>query len=119
MHVVGNAVTGQNSFNNVLINGLVLAEDGRKMSKKLKNYPEPQIIFEKYGSDAYRLYLLASPAVKAESVRFSEKGVEQVYKDFTSALNNAFKFFSTYAKVDNFVYTGAQIYCMRHAKAES
>jgi isoleucyl-tRNA synthetase len=43
------------------------------MSKKLKNYPEPQIIFEKYGSDAYRLYLLASPAVKAESVRFSEK----------------------------------------------
>lgn len=119
MHVVGNAVTGQNSFNNVLINGLVLAEDGRKMSKKLKNYPEPQIIFEKYGSDAYRLYLLASPAVKAESVRFSEKGVEQVFKDFTSALNNAFKFFSTYAKVDNFVYSGAQIYCMRHAKAES
>lgn len=48
MHVVGNAVTGKNSFNNVLINGLVLAEDGRKMSKKLKNYPEPQIIFEKY-----------------------------------------------------------------------
>jgi len=119
MHVVGNAVTGQNSFNNVLINGLVLAEDGRKMSKKLKNYPEPQIIFDKYGSDAYRLYLLNSPAVKAESVRFSEKGVEQVFKDFTSALNNAFKFFATYAKVDNFVYSAPQIYCMRHAKAES
>jgi len=73
MHVVGNAVTGQNSFNNVVINGLVLAEDGRKMSKKLKNYPDPQDVFEKYGSDAYRLYLLNSPAVKAESVRFSEK----------------------------------------------
>ena len=119
MHVVGNAVTGQNSFNNVLINWLVLAEDGRKMAKKLKNYPEPQIIFEKYGSDAYRLYLLASPAVKAESVRFSEKWVEQVFKDFTSALNNAFKFFATYAKVDNFVYSGPLVYCMRHGKSES
>ena len=119
MHVVGNAVTGQNSFNNVVINGLVLAEDGRKMSKKLKNYPDPQDVFEKYGSDAYRLYLLNSPAVKAESVRFSEKWVEQVFKDFTSALNNAFKFFATYAKVDNFVYSTPQIYCMRHAKSES
>ncbi len=117
MHVVGNAVTGQNSFNNVVINGLVLAEDGRKMSKKLKNYPDPQAIFERYGSDAYRLYLLSSPAVKAEPVRFSEKGVDQVFKDFTSALLNAYKFFETYAKVDNFVYSKPTIHFIRHAKA--
>ena len=119
MHVVGNAVMWQNSFNNVIINGLVLAEDGRKMSKKLKNYPEPQTIFDKYGSDAYRMYLLASPAVKAEPVRFSERGVDQIYKDFTSALTNAYKFFETYAKVDNFSYTAPVIYAMRHAQAES
>jgi isoleucyl-tRNA synthetase len=62
-----------NSFNNVVINGLILAEDGKKMSKSLNNYPDPQYIFGKYGTDAYRLYLLASPAVRAEPMRFSEK----------------------------------------------
>ncbi len=73
MHVCGNAVMKQNSFNHVMINGLVLAEDGKKMSKKLKNYPDPEYLFGKYGTDAYRLYLLASPGVRAEPVRFSEK----------------------------------------------
>jgi len=48
MHVVGNAVMKKNSFNNVIINGLVLAEDGKKMSKKLKNYPDPEYLFGKY-----------------------------------------------------------------------
>ncbi|MDD3263062.1 MAG: class I tRNA ligase family protein [Candidatus Absconditabacteria bacterium] len=119
MHVVGNAVMKQNSFNNVIINGMVLAEDGKKMSKKLKNYPDPQKLFEQYGSDAYRMYLLSSPAVKAEPVRFSEKGVDQVYKDFTSALTNAYKFFETYANVDKFSYNVPTIYAMRHAQSES
>jgi len=59
--VVGNAVMGANSFNNVIINGMILAEDGKKMSKKLKNYPDPEYLFYKYGSDAYRLYMLSSP----------------------------------------------------------
>ena len=62
-----------NSFNNVVINGLILAEDGRKMSKSLKNYPDPAYLFAKYGTDAYRLYVLSSPAVRAEPMRFSEK----------------------------------------------
>jgi len=119
MHVVWNAVMKQNSFNNVIINWLVLAEDWRKMSKKLKNYPDPKYIFEKYGSDAYRMYLLSSPAVKAEPVRFSEKGVDQIYKDFTSALTNAYKFFETYARVDNFNHTTPNIYLIRHDQAES
>lgn len=118
MHVVWNAVMKQNSYNNVVINGMVLAEDGKKMSKKLNNYPDPQWLFEKYWSDAYRMYLLSSPAVKAEPVRFSEKWVEQVYKDFTSALNNAYNFFETYAKVDNFCYDIPNLYLMRHAESE-
>lgn len=118
MHVVGNAVMKQNSFNNVVINGMVLAEDWKKMSKKLKNYPEPQKLFEQYWSDAYRMYLLSSPAVKAEPVRFSEKWVDQVYKDFTSALTNAYKFFETYAKVDNFSFKAPTLYAIRHAQAE-
>lgn len=65
------------------------------------------------------MYLLSSPAVKAEPVRFSEKGVDQIYKDFTSALTNAYKFFETYAKVDNFVYEVPTLYAIRHAQAES
>jgi len=48
MHVVGNAVMGKNSFNNVIVNGMVLAEDGKKMAKKLKNYPDPEYLFFRY-----------------------------------------------------------------------
>jgi len=119
LHVVGNAVMGKNSFNNVIINGMILAEDGKKMSKKLKNYPDPEYLFNKYGSDAYRLYMLSSPGVRAEPVKFSEKGVEQIYKDFTAAILNAYKFFETYAKVDNFSYNKPTTYFMRHGDAES
>lgn len=117
MHVCGNAVMKQNSYNNVIINGLVLAEDGKKMSKKLNNYPDPEYLFGRYGTDAYRLYLLASPAVRAEPVRFSEKGVDQIYKDFTASILNAYKFFETYANVDKRTTENTSIYFMRHAKA--
>ena len=118
LHVCGNAVMKWNSFNNVVINGLILAEDGRKMSKSLRNYPDPEELFGKYGTDAYRLYMLSSPAVRAEPMRFSEKWVEQVYKDFTAAMINSYKFFETYAKVDNFVYNDPTVYYIRHGHAE-
>jgi isoleucyl-tRNA synthetase len=113
MHVCGNAVMKKNSFNNVIINGLVLAEDGKKMSKKLNNYPDPEYLFGRYGTDAYRLYLLASPAVRAEPVRFSEKGVDQIYKDFTASILNAYKFFETYANVDKWTTDNTNCYYMR------
>jgi isoleucyl-tRNA synthetase len=109
---------GKNSFNNVIINGMILAEDGKKMAKKLKNYPDPEYLFNKYGSDAYRLYMLSSPGVRAEPVKFSEKGVDQIYKDFTAAIINAYKFFETYAKVDNFSYSKPTVYFMRHGESE-
>ena len=118
LHVVGNAVMGKNSFNNVIINWMVLAEDGKKMSKKMKNYPDPDYLFNKYGSDAYRLYMLSSPGVRAEPVKFSEKGVDQIYKDFTTAILNAYKFFETYAKVDNFSYNKPTTYFLRHGESE-
>jgi len=90
----------KNAFDNVIINGLILAEDGKKMSKKLKNYPEPSYLLEKYGTDALRMYLLTSPAVRAEPVRLGESMVEQMYKDFSAPLLNAYNFFTTYAKID-------------------
>ncbi len=119
MHVCGNAVMKKNSFNNVIINGLVLAEDGKKMSKKLKNYPDPEYLFGRYGTDAYRLYLLSSPGVKAEPVRFSEKAVDQVYKDFTVAILNAYKFFETYATVDKWIADDTTVYCLEKSRKQT
>ncbi len=87
------------AFKNVIVNGIILAEDGAKMSKRLKNYPEPDRVFNEYGADALRLYLLSSPAVQAEDLRFSEKGVEQVVRQVLIPLWNSYHFLATYAKI--------------------
>ena len=68
--VLGTALFGRSPFKNVVVNGMILAEDGKKMSKRLKNYPEPSVVLDKYGADALRFYLLNSPVVKAEPIRF-------------------------------------------------
>lgn len=97
--VLAAALFDQPAFKNVIVNGIILAEDGNKMSKRLKNYPEPEIVINRYGADAVRLYLLNSPAVYAEDLRFSERGVELVLRQALIPLWNAFVFFSTYAKI--------------------
>ena len=83
------------------MNGLVLAEDGLKMSKRLKNYPDPTEIINKYGADSLRLYLINSPVVRAESLRFSEEGVKHALRHLLLPWWNAYSFFITYANVDN------------------
>jgi isoleucyl-tRNA synthetase len=93
------ALFDQPAFKNVVVNGILLAEDGNKMSKRLKNYPEPELVVDKYGADAVRLYMLSSPAVKGDDLRFSEKGVELVLRQFLIPLWNAHVFFSTYARI--------------------
>jgi isoleucyl-tRNA synthetase len=60
---------GKAPFQNVIVNGLVLAEDGTKMSKSKKNYPDPSLLFDKFGADAVRLYLLSSVAVAGGDLR--------------------------------------------------
>jgi len=90
----------QPAFKNCIVNGIVLAEDGKKMSKRLKNYPDPSLIMEKYGADAMRFYLMNSPVVKLENLRFSERGVEEVVKKVLLPLWNSYSFFVTYANVD-------------------
>lgn len=102
LHVLWHSVMEQNTYNNVMTNGLILAEDGKKMSKSLKNYPDPKELIEKFWADALRMYLLSSPAVRAEPVRLGSGMVEQMYKDFTTPLMNAYNFFATYAKIDQF-----------------
>lgn len=87
------------AFKNVIVNGIVLASDGAKMSKRLKNYPDPEVVIKQYGADAVRLYLLDSPAVKADDICFSEKGVELVLRQVLIPLWNAYSFFITYARI--------------------
>ncbi|MBS0620888.1 MAG: isoleucine--tRNA ligase [Verrucomicrobia bacterium] len=101
LHVLAVALFDKPAFKNVVVNGIILAEDGAKMSKRLKNYPEPSAVFNRYGADAVRLYLLSSPAVHAEDLRFSERGVELVLRQVLIPFWNAFVFFSTYAKIYN------------------
>ncbi len=92
-------VTGSEpAFKNVIVNGIVLAEDGRKMSKRLKNYPEPEIVIEKYGADALRYYLVTSPVMAAESLNFSEAGVREMYSKLINTLYNVVEFYGMYAQ---------------------
>lgn len=100
--VLGTLLFGKAPYKNVVVNGLVLAEDGKKMSKRLKNYPDPNEVIQKYGADALRLYLINSPVVRAENLRFSENGVRQILRDLLIPWWNAYSFFVTYANADGF-----------------
>lgn len=80
-------------FKNLICNGLILAEDGKKMSKRLRNYPDPDKIMNSIGADALRLYLVNSPAVRAEPMCFKESGVNQVVRDVMFPWLNSIKFF--------------------------
>lgn len=91
--VLGTHLFGQAPFKNCVVNGIVLAEDGKKMSKRLKNYPDPTLLMEKYGSDALRLYMISSPAVRAEPLRFKEGGVKEVVQKVLLPFWNSYKFF--------------------------
>lgn len=91
--VLGTALFDSAPFQNVIVNGMMLAADGKKMSKRLKNYPDPMDVVESYGADALRLYLINSPVVRAESVNFKEEGVKLVVKTVLLPWWNAFRFF--------------------------
>lgn len=91
--VLSTALFDKPAFKNLIVNGLVLAEDGKKMSKRLKNYPDPVVVIGKYGADALRMYLINSPVVRAESLKFQEAGVLGVVKEVFLPWYNAFRFF--------------------------
>ena len=100
MLVVSVALFGEPSYKSVIANGIVLAEDGLKMAKKLKNYTDPMLLADKYGADALRYYLLSSPAVHAEDLKFSDKGVDEVLKKVIMRLTNVYSFFEMYGGFD-------------------
>lgn len=98
--VLGTALFGKNPFKNVIVNGLVMAKDGKKMSKSLRNYTPPDELMETYGADALRLYLINSGLVRAEEQRFSDSGVKDMVRRVLLPWLNAFKFLNTYARID-------------------
>lgn len=104
--VLGAALFDRSPFRHCIVNGTVLAEDGRKMSKRLKNYPDPLEVAEKYGADALRFALMSSPAVRAEDLRFSERTVEEALRSIILPLWNAYSFFVTYANAAQFTPSG-------------
>ncbi len=109
LHVLAGALFKKNAFQNVIVNGIVLAEDGKKMSKRLQNYPDPMEIVEKYGADALRLYLLSSPVMQAEDLAFSEGGVDEIAKKNIGRLYNVLAFYTLFEDGTKRAYTSKNI----------
>ncbi|KAL8823884.1 MAG: hypothetical protein Q9191_005470 [Dirinaria sp. TL-2023a] len=107
--VLGTHLFGTLPFKNCIVNGIVLAEDGKKMSKRLKNYPDPSLVIDKYGADALRLYMINSPVVRAETLRFKESGVKEIVAKVLLPLWNSYRFFQDQVlllkKVENIDFT--------------
>jgi len=101
LHVLSTAIFGKPAFQNCLVTGTLLAADGKKMSKSLKNYTDPLLLMERYGADALRSYLFSSPAVGIEDLTFRDDGVEGMLKSIILPLWNALTFLTAYADVDD------------------
>ncbi|MBP6889089.1 MAG: isoleucine--tRNA ligase [Candidatus Moranbacteria bacterium] len=99
-HILGTAVQESVAFKHVIVNGIVLAEDGKKMSKRLKNYPDPMEVVQRHGADALRLYLLSSPIVAGENLNFSERDLTESSRNVFRMLWNSYSFFVMYAVID-------------------
>ncbi|PIW37212.1 MAG: isoleucine--tRNA ligase [Candidatus Kerfeldbacteria bacterium CG15_BIG_FIL_POST_REV_8_21_14_020_45_12] len=110
LHVLATALTtGDNpaialpdgttpAFQNCIVNGTVLAEDGKKMSKRLKNYPDPMTVIDKYGADALRYYLAISPAMESNNLNFTEQDVDEVQRKYINTFWNVFTFYQMFAE---------------------
>ncbi|MCL2128089.1 MAG: class I tRNA ligase family protein, partial [Treponema sp.] len=97
------------AFRNCIVSGLVLASDGKKMSKSLRNYTDPMEVIDSFGADALRLFLIHSAVVKADDLRYSDEGVRDVMKSIIIPLWNAYSFFVTYANIDGIEPGGAPL----------
>ena len=102
LHVIGVALYDSPAFKNVLVEGVILGTDGRKMSKNFGNFPDPKEMLEKYGGDALRLYLLGSPVMRGEDILISEDQYKNQVRSTMLILWNTYNFFVTYANIDKY-----------------
>jgi isoleucyl-tRNA synthetase len=98
--VLAALISDSEPFSNCVVFGHLLAEDGKKLSKSLRNYTDPTEVMDEYGADALRAYLINSPVVRGEPLRFADRGVREVVRTTLLPLWNAYSFFTTYAEAD-------------------
>lgn len=101
LHILSTALKHKIAYKNVVVSGIILAEDGKKMAKKLNNYPDPMLMFDKYGADSVRMYILNSPVMSAENLNFIEKDLASFSQGMFRMLWNTYSFFVTYARLEN------------------
>lgn len=104
-HVIATILFDKPAFRNVIVTGIIMAADGQKLSKRLKNYPPTDDVFEKEGADAWRLYLLSSTQATetADYLRFDRSAMTDMARNVLSTLNNSVRFFKTYSELDKWV----------------
>lgn len=102
LHVISSIVFEKPAYKNVLVNGIVMAADGQKLSKRLKNYPPIEEVFDAEGADTLRYYLLSStPAVTGDYMRFDRDALKDINRNLFMTLYNSASFLSLYAQIDN------------------
>jgi isoleucyl-tRNA synthetase len=104
LHVLSVALFDRPAFTNVICHGVVLDAEGRKLSKKLRNYPDPEEVMETIGSDALRWYLMSSPILRGGDLKIAAdgSGIADVVRLVLNPIWNAFHFFTLYANADGY-----------------
>jgi len=108
LHALGTMLFDQPAYKNVVSNGLVLDENGNKMSKSKGNTVEPFEVIQEYGADTVRWYMMSNSS-PWENLRFSEDGLQETQRKFFNTIVNTYSFFAMYANIDGFTYSGSQI----------
>lgn len=106
--VLAAALLDRPAFQACIVSGLVLAADGKKMSKSLRNYTDPNKVVDEYGADALRLFLMHSAIVKSDDLKYSDEGVRDVLKGILIPLWNSYSFYVTYANIDGIERPGTR-----------
>lgn len=101
LHVLANALRGENAYKNVVVTGVLMGTDGRKMSKSFNNYPDPKATIEKYGAESLRLYFMGSKIMQGDDPSLSESEIREQSR-LLQVLHNSCKYFLTYANVHGF-----------------
>jgi isoleucyl-tRNA synthetase len=100
LHVMATALFDRPAFTTCMAHGIILGDDGQKMSKRLRNYPDPEEMFSRHGADAMRWYLLASPVLRGGDFSVDEKGITAAVRAALLPMWNAWYFFTLYANAD-------------------
>lgn len=103
LHVLSVALFDKPAYKNCVVHGTVLAKDGKKLSKKSKNYTDPMELMKTFGTDAFRLYMYNSNAMLVNDMQFDEAGLKESLQQVILPLWNCAYFYQSYAKIDNFV----------------